>query len=118
MYSPIAQLYGAVIDQIDGMEAGSEKIVLYLSDGRKAWFWHERDCCESVEVCDVDGDPEDLIGLPLLAAETVSSSANSDVIESGTWTFYRFATAQGWVVIRWLGESNGYYSEDVSFSIA
>lgn len=66
---------------------------------------------------DIEGDVRDLVGQPLVVAEDVSSddfpAPPGDYVESYTWTFYRLATAKGFAVIRWLGESNGYYSESV-----
>lgn len=44
-------------------------------------------------------------------AEKVSEE-DPAAAESGTWTFFKFATVKGHVTIRFYGESNGYYSED------
>lgn len=78
-------------------------------------FYHEQDCCESVVVEEIIGDLEDLEGWPLLIAreDTNSDDPGTCQGESYTWTFYNFATYKGYVTIRFLGESNGYYSEDV-----
>lgn len=87
--------------------------------GKTFRFLHHQDCCESVSIEDICGDLSDLEGSPILQAEEVS---NIDAPpfedyepESYTWTFYKFATAKGSVTVRWLGTSNGYYSEGVSF---
>lgn len=90
--------------------------------GRKFVLFHDRDCCESVTIDDIAGDLEDLVGSPLTLSEEVSSAdmgyenSKEDGDESFKWTFYRFATAKGYVTVRWYGTSNGYYSESVSFA--
>lgn len=78
-------------------------------------LYHEHDCCESVTVEEIIGDLEDLENLPLLIAreDTNAEDPGTCNSESYTWTFYNFATYKGYVTIRFLGESNGYYSEDV-----
>ena len=82
-------------------------------------LYHEQDCCESVWLDDICGDLSDLEGVPLLQAEYVTHDRDDtdlndrDHDESVLWTFYKFATVKGSVTVRWVGTSNGYYSESV-----
>lgn len=95
--------------------------VVFLAQGGTIYkLYHDQDCCESVTVEDIIGDLSDLVGAPILMAEEETSGENpegfkKDYQDSFTWTFYKFATIKGAVTIRWYGESNGYYSESVSF---
>lgn len=96
-----------------------EEIVFTLEDGRAYRLYHEQDCCEHVSVEDVWGRLEDLVGSPLLLAEEAEEPEGEDhrpsYADSYSWVFYKLATVKGYVTIRWLGESNGYYSESVDF---
>ena len=116
----ISDLKGLTIDSVTGLEEGSEEISFKFSDGNEVKMWHHQECCESVAVYEVDGDSEDLIG-GLIIDFREDTKANEDAPgrgwdESWTWTFYNITTSKGSVNIRWLGESNGYYSESVSIT--
>lgn len=134
-------LVGRIIERVEGGYKGSGVIKLHLSDGNVGVMYHDQDCCEGVQVEDVCGDIAAIVGSPVLSAEEVSQSGSSEydwdsdddkrkiegwpegiavpdyVSESFTWTFYKLSTIKGSVTIRWLGESNGYYSEGVDFYI-
>jgi len=120
---PFETLKGKTLIAISGAKVGSDEIVFTCSDGERFRMFHRQDCCESVSVEDVLGDIAKLIGEPLVYCyESASGQRPGDVPtpdyepDSQTWTFYRMGTqSSGAVVLRWLGESSGYYSESVSF---
>lgn len=105
---------------LTSVENKGDELIFTLDSGQRCKLHHEQDCCENVRIEDVIGELADLIGLPLLMAEEVSSDEDpgpmSDYEESYTWTFYKLATIKGYVTVRWYGSSNGYYSESVDFA--
>jgi len=93
-----------------------ETISITFLDGSYAEWYHEQDCCESVEIEDVNGDWNDLIGSSLIVCdERISHKSDEINFDSNTWTFYTFRSNKGSVDVRWHGSSNGYYSESVNF---
>jgi len=93
-----------------------DAITFESDDGTVLEMSHDQDCCEHVRVEDICGDLQDLMDPPIIEARE-DTNRKEPVPELGddsfTWTLYNFRTMKGSVTIRWLGESNGYYSESV-----
>ena len=116
----MAQMLGKTFVQVSGA-VGNFDLLFETANGERFMFSHQQDCCERVDINDIVGDLQDLVGEPLLLAEEVQGETpvdfNEREYESVTWTFYKFATRKGYVDVRWLGESNGYYSEGVDLFV-
>lgn len=117
-----SNLKGKVITEILDCDPGSDNVDFVCSDGSAYKLYHSQSCCENVGLEDIDGDLQDLIGSEILIAEEVSDDDFENNYkfeyqpESHTWTFYKLATIKGYVTLRFLGTSNGYYSESMSFA--
>ena len=113
------------IDRVTGLFVGSTVTAVSVSVGNDRAtittdrgtlvMVHYEDRCESVQVDDVVGDINDLVGGVVVSFEEVEGDlpATDRYDVSHTWTFYNIRTTKGDVTIRWYGTSNGYYSESV-----
>lgn len=115
-----SDLKGLTIVAVNGLEQGSEHINIHLDNGMVVSMYHHQDCCESVSVEEICGDESDLVGGVITDfREDVNEEEDDEdgYTDSMTWTFYNISTSKGSVNIRWLGTSNGYYSEHVDVEL-
>ena len=110
----ISEMIGLTFHHIEGKVEDDVLLFVGAGDVPSFKFYHEQDCCESVSIAEIHGDLEDLVGVPILEAREDTQEGDGGEYGSATWTFYNFRTIKGSVTVRWLGESNGYYSESVS----
>ncbi|MCD7907934.1 MAG: hypothetical protein LUH04_09710 [Clostridium sp.] len=112
---PVSELLGKMVTSMEVL-GDREELRLFCSDRTAYFMYHEQCCCESVRIEDICGELEYLLDSPILLAEEArgETGMDEDLMEHYTWTFYKFATKKGYVTLRWLGTSNGYYGEEVS----
>jgi hypothetical protein len=116
-YADFSDLLGKTLVriEIETLKYDGDVIKFFTSENEEYRMYHDQDCCESVELIDFDrSEIEILLDSPILMAEVETNEADTSW-GSETWTFYKLATIKGYVTLRWYGESNGYYSESVSF---
>jgi len=117
---PIYTLVNKTMRSVRQTSEHGEDGIEFVTDNGVLWVvMHAQGCCENVTVDDITGDLDDLVGSPIIMAEAASQDGKADCapqapreyVESSTWTFFKFATAKGYVTVRFFGESNGYYGE-------
>ncbi|MAF06142.1 hypothetical protein [Herbaspirillum sp.] len=114
----IEELKGFTLNKVENVDNG-EELHFHRDDGKKVIMYHDQDCCESVTLEDIDGELDYLVGSPILEAEEAwrDASDQAGLGDSETWTYYKLGTAKGSVSLRWVGSSNGYYSESVDIRV-
>jgi hypothetical protein len=118
-YERFINLIGKVMLSV---ERANDTLIFTTNTGEMYKFYHKQDCCEHVGIAGVIGDLQDLVGSPILMAESVIYSRESDLSATDkdicrellvknetevqgqvTWTFHTFATEKGYIDIRWYG---------------
>lgn len=112
----IEKYKGLKIEKVEGLHKESPEVTFHLRGGGRLTFLHYQDCCEDVRLVDFEDYSLDGFEGATLREITEASecAADEEEYESRTWTFYTVRTSKGDLWMRWLGESNGYYSEEVS----
>lgn len=111
-FKTIQELEGKTITLV---ERSDQEVVITTKEGPRYRMWHDQDCCENVLFQAVLGLLDNILNSPVTdTAENAKSITETS--ESRTDTDYRITTEKGTVVFHWVGESNGYYSESVTFA--
>jgi hypothetical protein len=111
-----SDLVGEVLDAVD-IDREENQILLTTRSGRRFMVYHEQDCCESVRMVGQNGSFDKLIGKPIVEARDIAVDTSEEAIDSSqTTTTLVFRVDDQTVISRWIGDSNGYYSESVDIA--
>jgi hypothetical protein len=112
------ELKGQIVKEIIGLEKNSPEVHI-VTNQTTYKLYHEQDCCESVFVENVIGDEKDILNEEIIFAEEDTGANDPDWYgdnynDCHTWTKYVLKTKNASLEFWFLGESNGYYNENVS----
>jgi len=112
------ELKGQIVKKITGLEKNSPEVHI-VTNQTTYKLYHHQDCCESVLVENVIGDEKDILNEEIIFAEEDAGANDPDWYDehyndSHTWTKYVLKTKNASLKFWFLGESNGYYNENVS----
>lgn len=110
------ELVGKVIASINGLEKESEEVTITTECGESFILYHEQDCCEWVNLDDFETTSKSIVGGTVVLFEERTDEGEGEYGDTFTWTFYELKTTKGHLMMKWHGESNGYYSESVDFA--
>lgn len=119
--SKMEKMQNMVGKTVTHIDMGNYDLMISCDDGSRYHFYHEQDCCESVNLVDSLGDPQSLVGYRLVMVDHEETGERPSEIDMDwnepydCWTItkLKFVTDKDTVIVRWIGESNGYYSERV-----
>jgi hypothetical protein len=109
----LSVLKGEILTEID-CDENDEVILLTTESGRQFKLYHSQDCCERVYIQEFD-NYKALIGKKIIEVTDEENDVSKDYYDSATETVITFRVNDATVINRWIGESNGYYSERVNF---
>ena len=112
------ELKGQIVKEITGLEKDSPEVHI-VTNQTTYKLYHEQCCCEDVRIVKVISNVNELIGEVIFAEEDAGANdpdwyTEYDRLYSHTWTKYVLKTKNASLEFWFLGESNGYYNENVS----
>ena len=109
-------LKGETLTHID-LNEKKDEILLTTESGRQFRVYHEQDCCEHVRIVGVLGRWNELLNRKVeeVGIDEIEFGSDYDYDGTGTETTLTFRVDGKTLINRWIGESNGYYSEKVDF---
>lgn len=113
----VPEFVGEILTHVDvGKDEyeDQDQILLTTESGRQFLLTHDQDCCELVRIEGTDGEWSQLFGKVIEDVSWREKHTETDEDESRTDTTLAFKVNDATVISRWIGTSNGCYSESVN----